>query len=153
MDIIKGNIIYEFLEKLNTKGELVFAELGDIEFDADNDVEILDYIREYDLVRSKKGEFTFDAFVYITENGRNILKFKSWGEYQESINNQVAKISEKENDRQEMQYEIDRLTIKNLKLQNKDLKRKVWFGIIGFIAGAILTNLKDILILLKILPQ
>lgn len=42
------------------------------------------------------------------------------------------------------QVEIDNLTIENLRLQNKQLKRNVAFSIIGFLAGAILTNLKDI---------
>jgi len=46
-----------------------------------------------------------------------------------------------------LQQTINKLTAENLELQNKELKRKILFGIIGFIAGAIVSNLKDILAL------
>lgn len=58
----------------------------------------------------------------------------------------------KENDRiKALELDIKELTVKNLELQNKQLKRTVVYSIIGFISGAIVTNLKDILILLNIM--
>jgi len=43
------------------------------------------------------------------------------------------------------QIEIDNLTIENLKLQNNEMKRRILYAIISFTAGAILTNIKDII--------
>ena len=51
----------------------------------------------------------------------------------------------------ELELKIKELTVKNLELQNKQMKRTVLYSIIGFLAGAIVTNLKDILILLNIM--
>tara|TARA_R110000823_G_C15647639_1_gene470606 strand:+ start:69 stop:527 length:459 start_codon:yes stop_codon:yes gene_type:complete len=61
--------------------------------------------------------------------------------------------SKKENERQELKDEIDRLTKVNLELQNKQMKRYVVYSIIAFVLGAIITNVKDILILLNITNQ
>ncbi|WP_179318002.1 hypothetical protein [Winogradskyella undariae] len=47
--------------------------------------------------------------------------------------------------------EIIKLTAKNLRLQNKQMKRAVLYSIIGFLAGIISANLKDILILLNLM--
>jgi hypothetical protein len=150
MDKKKGNTIYSFLKLLNKETDMVFAQISDIEFDATNDGEIVDYIRENDLIRSKKGEFSYDALVYITQNGRNILEYNSWEDYIESKNKSIKKSYKKENERQELKDEIDRLTKVNLELQNKHLKRYIIYSIISFILGGILTNLKDIFQLLNL---
>ncbi|PHS63376.1 MAG: hypothetical protein COB12_09510 [Flavobacterium sp.] len=57
-------------------------------------------------------------------------------EYQKSIRKKEKKIK--------------KLTSENLRLQNRQMKRVVLYSIIGFVAGAIISNLKDILILLNI---
>jgi hypothetical protein len=51
------------------------------------------------------------------------------------------------------EVEIRELTSSNLILQNKQLRRYILYSIISFISGAVLTNLKDILDLWKILIQ
>ena len=52
-----------------------------------------------------------------------------------------------------LENRIRELTIENLQLQNKNIKRQVLFLVASFVIGAITTNLKDILFLLKITPQ
>lgn len=49
----------------------------------------------------------------------------------------------------EQTIRIAGLAEKNLKLQNKKLKRDITIGIIAFISSAIVTNIKDILIFLE----
>lgn len=56
-----------------------------------------------------------------------------------------------QNEIKDKELKIIDLTAKNLRLQNKQMKRAVLYSIIGFLAGAIITNLKDILILLNIM--
>lgn len=51
---------------------------------------------------------------------------------------------------EKLETEIQRLTIINLKLENRQLRLFVIYSIISFIAGGIITNLKDILILLNL---
>lgn len=50
---------------------------------------------------------------------------------------------------EELDLKIKELIANNLHLQNKQLKRYVLYSIIGFVLGAIVTSLKDILILFK----
>jgi len=53
-----------------------------------------------------------------------------------------------------LELKIKKLTAINVDLQNKQMKRFVLYAIISFVFGAIVTNLKDILFLLKLMtPQ
>ena len=97
----KGNIIFDFLKRLNKCDDLVFAEIAKNEINANNDGEILDFIKENDIIRSKKGTFEYDALVYITQNGRNILKFDSWKEYIDAVSNEQNEKFQIEKVRQE----------------------------------------------------
>ena len=54
-----------------------------------------------------------------------------------------------QNSSQGRQAEIDKLIIENLKLQNQQIKRYIIYSIVAFIAGAILTNYKEIWHLIK----
>lgn len=85
-----------------------------------------------------------NSFLYrITPTGLEILiQYGSYLEYWKSQN-----IEHLEN------QEIKELQRKNLELQNRKLKRDIIFGIIGFVIATIITNWKDILILLKVLLQ
>jgi len=85
-------------------------------------------IHHFGLITPNNGLATF------LKNG-GLTKIANEIEYQEMI-------KDKDN-------EIRDLTSKNLRLQNKQMKRAVLYSIIGFIAGAIVSNLKEILILLK----
>lgn len=48
-----------------------------------------------------------------------------------------------------LRSEIDELTKINLELQNKELRTKIFYSIIAFLAGAILSNIKDIILAMK----
>ena len=48
-----------------------------------------------------------------------------------------------------LEITIKELTAINVDLQNKQLKRDVLFSTISFVVGAVITNIKDILILLE----
>ncbi|WP_159018037.1 hypothetical protein [Algibacter sp. L3A6] len=152
-DVNKGNTIYSFLKLLKEERDMAFAFIDNIEPNASSDYELIDYIKENDLIKSKKGEFSCDALVYITQNGRNVLEHNSWEDYIKSKNNAINESYEIEKERQEQKDEIDRLTKVNLELQNKQMKRYVVYSIIAFVLGAIITNVKDILILLHITNQ
>jgi len=107
----------------------------------------LDYIQEY------------SAFVQLTPTGNNFKGFHDI-KYQEyltekeknlnlenlELQNQVLK---NQNLAESRQSEIDNLTIENLRLQNKQMKRYILYSILGFIAGGILTNIKDIINLIQ----
>lgn len=54
-----------------------------------------------------------------------------------------------QNSIQDKQIEINNLTIENLRLQNKQLKKYIFYSIVGFISGAILTNFNGFYIFLK----
>ncbi|MCO5725527.1 hypothetical protein [Robiginitalea marina] len=88
------------------------------------------------------------AIVQLTKKG---FEFKGFGEinYQKYLEEQEKSLNlsnlELQNENLGRQAEIDQLTIENLRLQNRQLKRYVIFSIIAFLAGALLTNLKDII--------
>ena len=95
---------------------------------------LLNYLEECDYIKNTK------SYNYtITPKGDEFESFDK--KEQDGI--EKNKLKEK----------INELTIENLQLQNKNLKRYTMYLIASFVAGAITTNLKDILILLKILPQ
>lgn len=60
----------------------------------------------------------------------------------------IEKYLSKKDSEENFELEIQRLTIENLQLQNKQLKTNLLYSIIGFIMGMIANNLKDILTLL-----
>jgi cell division protein FtsB len=82
----KGDIIFEFLKLLKEKGELMFVEISEIDSYADEDGELLSLIKKYDLIQSKTERFDPNSYVYITDNGRNVLEFKNWDKFIESTN-------------------------------------------------------------------
>ncbi|MBC31674.1 MAG: hypothetical protein CMH48_12630 [Muricauda sp.] len=125
----KGNIIFDFLKRLNKCDDLVFAEIAKNEINANNDGEILDFIKENDIIRSKKGTFEYDALVYITQNGRNILKFDSWKEYIDAVSNEQNEKFQIEKVRQEKQDE--KLDI-DIYLGNFEKKQGTKFKQFGF---------------------
>ncbi|SNZ01730.1 hypothetical protein [Flagellimonas pacifica] len=63
----------------------------------------------------------------------------------------IAADREKQDTTKAKDEEIRDLTAKNLRLQNRQMKRAVLYSIIGFIVGVIATNLKDILIFFNVI--
>ena len=85
----------------------------------------------------------------ITPKGINLmLEYGCYKNYKDSQNEYIRSLNENDN----LIKKVNELSIVNLKLQNRQLKTKWIFSIIGFILGAIITHLKTILEFLKILP-
>ena len=87
-----------------------------------------------------------------TEEYQNLFRQNALNELQENgklVNDFLNEKYKKEAKMESSELEIQRLTIENLKLQNKQLKRTLLYSIIGFIAGAIVTNIKEILTLMN----
>jgi len=61
----------------------------------------------------------------------------------------LDKLSKQDLAEKDLQTQINKLTKVNLELQNNDLDKKILYSIFSFIAGAILTNIKDIIELIK----
>lgn len=79
------------------------------------------------------------------------LSFQNSGGFKKLFKEQKLKRKKDrlEFDNLKLQNEVSELTKINLSLQNKHLKRYILYSLISFIAGAILTNGKDILNLLN----
>lgn len=105
----KNEYIYDFLNYLEENGDIHYSYIDTIsnENGLFNDFEILDTIKEHDVIRSKTGSFEFDSIVYITEKGKKVLTFNSWSEYVETIN-KIKKNTVKKNIIKETQEEIIR---------------------------------------------
>ena len=81
--------------------------------------------------------------------GHEVHNSGGWLKYLANRDNEREEAKQKK----QLDIKITKLTAINLELQNKQLKTRMWFSIIGFIFGAIVTNWKEILILLKIISQ
>ncbi len=81
-----------------------------------------------------------------------IDEYGSLSKYLDFENQKIENEDKKQKEIESLNRRIGELTIKNLELQNRKFKREIIFGIIGFIIATIITNWKDILILLKVLP-
>jgi hypothetical protein len=78
--------------------------------------------------------------------------YDTLSKYLDFEDQKMKKEDEKQKEIESLDKKVRELTIKNLELQNRKLKREILFGIIGFFIAALITNWKDILILLKVLP-
>lgn len=78
-----------------------------------------------------------------------IYEYESYSKFLKSKNDELNRQKEFN----DLNIELSRLQIENTKLNNRRLKRDLWFSIIGFVIASIVTNWQDILILIKILPQ
>ena len=84
--------------------------------------------------------------------GEKICKIGGWLKYLELKNEDELKEREEESEIKILNKEILKLQKQNLTLSNRKLKRDLIIWIIGLFIGAVITNWKDILILLKVLP-
>lgn len=146
LDVVLGLV-------LKSKGFVTPNELYGTEYYQHSENAVMEY-EFYEMVF----EFKRLGVVEVVNNGKGLKKNERTQNFVDDggFANYYAKekeTSKKENEKQDLKDEIDRLTKTNLILQNKELRNKVWYSIIGFTVGAILTNVKEILILLQILPQ
>ena len=121
--------------------------------------EVAEYLVKKGIVAEHKGltDYESKAIRFLKEN--ELIKPSLNKKHQYHSTSEINKIADlgiekylsKKDSEENSELEIQRLTIENLELQNKQLKRTVLYSIIGFIMGGIITNLKDILILLKIM--
>jgi hypothetical protein len=111
-------------------------EEKDLFFDVVDSVKLYGCNNDIFIIVNKNGWFK------LTEKGKDILN-------KGGIENFNKKIEKTEN----LEIKIKELTVKNLELENKHFKRYVLYSIISFIAGALVTNIEDILILLNLNPK
>lgn len=146
LPIISKNIIASYY--IDYLAEEYKSETG-IEFTID-DLRI--FIDEYD----NKYIIKFGSGLKVKmsiEMKRIIDQYGSLSKYIEEQNNLELKELEESNELNKLQIKNIELQNKNLQLQNKQMKRYVIYSIISFILGAVVTNLKDILILLNLMNQ
>lgn len=89
--------------------------------------------------------------IYLTELGRDISNNGGWIAHLDRLAESKAKQKAKSDKKEQLETKIAELTEINLTLQNKQLRTKMLFSIIGFMLGVIATNWKEILILLKLI--
>lgn len=91
---------------------------------------------------------------YFTKNSFDAIK-----EYENTLNknNWKAQLEDENlkllNEQLRYQNDIKDLNSENLRLQNKQFKNKLSYSIIGVVTGFVLTNWKDILIMLQIIDK
>jgi hypothetical protein len=153
MDSVKIELLRYFLENgkidLNSLHSHFHYDMSDQEFN--NSINYL--IGKKYLIPTNEHSVEY----HISEIGRtlilNILKDKENASDRRNAIEQLQVENLKlqndnlkyQNSLRTQQSEIDRLTIENLKLQNKQLRRYIFYSIIGFVAGAFLSKIKEII--------
>jgi hypothetical protein len=94
------------------------------------------------------------SYLVITaETKEKIDTYGSLSNYFEEENNLNQSNQKEDEELKKLQTDNLKLQNENLVLQNKHIKRYVLYALVSFIIGAIVTNIKDILILLDILKS
>lgn len=110
------------------------------------------------LVESYDGEY-FDKttpmrHIRITPEWDEKIKiFESLSNYLNIINEKIEEENKKQVKIEALNKKVSELSIVNLGLQNKQLKLKIIYSVVGAVFTAILTNWKDILIMLQIIDK
>lgn len=90
----------------------------------------------------------------ITPEWKSIIELHgSLSAFREYENEILEEENNKQKDIEDLNKRVGVLTIENLELQNRKMKREVVIGIITFTLGAIATNWKDILVMLQIIDK
>lgn len=87
----------------------------------------------------------------LTEEGHIIAKNGGWLTHLDNDTKIKSEQHTKSDKKVQLETKIAELTEINLTLQNKQLRAKMLFSIIGFILGIMATNWKEILTVLKII--
>ncbi|WP_437397577.1 hypothetical protein [Flagellimonas lutimaris] len=140
---LKGD---NFLRKLLSDGALQRQAVYDFFNDRDLAIVVCKTLEQVGII-SLNGPTYNDPFAIIGPEDGISTFLKNGGLTKIAIDLEKQNITKAKDD------EIRNLTAKNLLLQNKQMKRAVFYSIIGFIAGAIITNLKDILILFNLISS
>ena len=136
----------EFLKKLLSDGALERQTVYDFFSDRDEAIVICKILEKKGIIILNSPTYN-DPFVLVVPDD-GISTFLKNGGLTKTATDQEKQISVKEKE-----DEIRNLTSKNLQLQNKQLRRVVLYSIISFVAGAIVSNLKEILVLLNLTGQ
>ena len=120
-----------------------------------NKIESKELHHLYEIYDSKYFQITNDKTFYkITTHGKDIIdNYGSLSKYLEFEKEKLKKQNEKISEIESLNKRISVLTITNLELQNRQLRLKILYSIIGFIFAALATNWKDILIMLQIIDK
>jgi len=84
--------------------------------------------------------------------GEQVCNLGGWLKYLELKKENELKEKEEESEIKQLNKKVLKLQKQNLTLSNRKLKRDLIIWLIGLFIGAIITNWKDILILLNVLP-
>ena len=136
----------EFLKKLLSDGALERQTVYDFFNDRDEAIVICKTLEKKGIIILNSPTYN-DPFVLVVPDDGISTFLKNGGL------TKTATDQEKQDSVKEKEDEIRNLTSKNLQLQNKQLRRVVLYSIISFVAGAIVSNLKEILALLNLAGQ
>lgn len=128
----------DFLRKLLYEGALRKNTVYDFFDDRDLAIVVCKTLEQIGII-SLSGPTYNDPFVIVVPEDGIATFLKNGGLSKFAIDQEKLDTTKEKDD------EIRALTAINLRLQNKQMRRAVLYSIIGFIAGAIATNLKDIL--------
>lgn len=150
---IKGD---NFLRKLLSDGNMQRQPVYDFFEDRDEAIQICDFLSRKNVIRLLAPSDT-DTFSVVEKRDELSIFLKNGGLSKivsdlEIEKNILEKKIKNQKEIESLNKRLTELSIINLELQNRKLKRELLFGIIGFIIGVIITNWKDILILMKVLP-
>lgn len=132
----------DFLKKLLSDGALERKTVYDFFNNKDLAIVVCKTLKKIGVIDFDKGTYSDPFTIVFPEDG--ISTFLG--------NGGLTKIADDRDEIKEKDDNIKDLTAKNLRLQNRQLKRNVLYSILGFIGGYIISNLKDVLQFLKLLP-
>jgi hypothetical protein len=131
-------------------GKVMLKSL-ETEYNKDNEIQLNELSHLYELYDGNYFQIMIQKdFCKLTAFGKDIIEnYGSLSKYLEFENEKLEEQNEKQREIESLNKRIIELSITNLELQNRKLKREIWIVIISFILGAIMANLKDILTMLR----
>ncbi|MEZ7496597.1 hypothetical protein QO206_13970 [Leeuwenhoekiella aequorea] len=128
----------EFLKKLLSDGALERQTVYDFFSNRDEAIVICKTLEKKGIIILNSPTYNDPFIIVVPDDG--ISTFLKNGGL-----TKIATDQEEQNLIRKKEEEIRNLTSENLKLQNKQLKRVIVYSIISFVAGAIVSNLEEIL--------
>lgn len=151
---IKGD---NFLNELLSEGNLQRQSVYNFFSDRNEAILICDFLSKKNFIKLLAPTDTEPFSVIEKKDGLSFF-LKNGGLTKIAVDLEIEKKASEEKIKNQKELEflnkkLTKLSIINIELQNRKLKRELLFGIIGFIIGVIITNWKDILILMNVLPS
>lgn len=128
----------EFLKKLLSEGALERQTVYDFFSNRDEAIVICKTLEKKGIIILNSPTYNDPFIIVVPDDGISTF-LKNGGLTKIAIDQEEQNLIRKKEE------EIRNLTSENLKLQNKQLKRVIVYSIISFVAGAIVSNLEEIL--------